>query len=185
MSGNGAVEEKLSTPSLIGLGTTPAKINRPRRKLTEDEEREMDEANSRSPGVAVPIRPTMEAHHDVDPAHAILEQVGDLSGFHVFNNLVLVGIYERPDTLKSKIIIADGTRGEDKYQGKAALVLKKGPAAFVSDSNYDFRGQDVSVGDWVSLWVSDGRKVQIRGQLCRLVEDMHIRMAIPAPDLVY
>jgi hypothetical protein len=195
MSGNGAVGEKLSTPSLIGLGTTPAKINRPRRKLTPDEEREMDEAASRrNPLVSdalvniagAPARAaTMEMRHDVDPAQEILDAIGDLSDFYVYANLVLIGMYQRGDTLKSGIKIPDGSRHEDRHQGKAGLVLKKGPAAFVSDANYDFRDQNIEIGQWVSIWVTDGRQVKIRGRLCRLVEDMHIRMRIPAPDLVY
>jgi hypothetical protein len=61
----------------------------------------------------------------------------------------------------------------------------KGPSAFQSDENYDFKGQDVQVGDWVAIFVSDGRKIVVNGQLCRLVEDHHIRMKIPAPDSVF
>ena len=43
----------------------------------------------------------------------------------------------------------------------------------------------VEPGDWVAIFVSDGRKVVIRKQLCRLVEDVHIRMKIASPDTVY
>lgn len=123
--------------------------------------------------------------HDTDPAKDILKQVGNLDSFELFGNQVLLGVYERPEQTKSGLFLSQQTRDEDKYQGKAALVLMKGPAAFVSDSNYDFQGQNVEVGDWVAIFVSDGRKIQINGQLCRIVEDQNIRLKIPAPDMVY
>jgi co-chaperonin GroES (HSP10) len=130
--------------------------------------------------------PFMPMQHDEDPAHTINKVVADvLPHIHIYGNYILLGIYIRPEKTKTGIILTNHTRDEDKHQGKAALVLKKGPTAFVSDHNYDFQGQDVKVGDWVSVWVSDGRQVTVNGQLCRLVEDQHIRMKIPAPDLVF
>lgn len=129
--------------------------------------------------------PQMAMKHDVDPAQEILKEVGDLSKYEIFGNYVLLGIYVRPEKTRSGIVLADVTRKEDEYQGKAALVLKKGPSAFVSDANYDFKNQNVEVGDWVAIFVSDGRKVVINKKLCRLVEDHHIRMKIPAPDEVF
>ena len=129
--------------------------------------------------------PQMAMKHDVDPALEIKQAIGDISKYKIFGNYVLLGIYKRPEKTKSGIVLADITRKEDEYQGKAALVLKKGPLAFVSDEHYDFKGQNVEVGDWVAIFVSDGRKVVINKQLCRLVEDHHIRMGIPAPDEVF
>lgn len=123
--------------------------------------------------------------HEVDPAKAIQQQIGDIDAFELFGNQILIGVYKRPEKTKSGIHLADNTRNEDAYQGKAGLVLKKGPSAFVSDANYDFKGQDVKVGDWVAIFVTDGRKIVINGQLCRIVEDHHIRLRIPAPDVVY
>ena len=123
--------------------------------------------------------------HSEDPAKAILDKVGKLDDFELFGNQVLVAIYLRPEKTKSGIILADVTRQEDSFQGKAGLVLKLGPAAFVSDANYDFRNQSVKVGDWIAIFVSDGRKILVRDTLCRIVEDVHIRLRIPAPDLIY
>jgi hypothetical protein len=138
--------------------------------------------------------PFMAMQHDVDPAKVISDNIGDLKDIEIFGNYVLLGVYERPEKLKpikrddgttASLFIPDKTRQEDQYQGKAALVLKKGPSAFISDANYDFKGQTVDVGDWVAIFVSDGRKVVVNGQLCRLVEDHHIRMKISAPDTVF
>lgn len=129
--------------------------------------------------------PQMLMKHDEDPAKLILKKVGDLKDFVLFGNKVLLGVYERPKVTQSGIHLADVTRKEDQFQGKAALVLKKGPAAFVNDENYDFHGQNVDIGDWVAIFVSDGRQIVVNGQLCRIVEDQHIRLKIPAPDVVF
>jgi len=123
--------------------------------------------------------------HDIDPAELIKKKAGNLKDFTLFGNHVLIGVYERPEQTKSGLYLSDQTRGEDKHQGKAGLVLKKGPFAFVSDANYDFKGQNVEVGDWVAIFVSDGRQIVINGQLCRICEDQYIRMKIPAPDVVF
>ena len=124
--------------------------------------------------------------HDEDPANQIWQQLGGkLDDIEVFGNYVLLGIYERPEKTKSGIIVTANTRKEDEHQGKSALVLKKGPTAFVSDHNYDFCGQTVEVGDWVAIFISDGRKLVIDKQLCRLVEDHHIRLKLESPDTVY
>ncbi len=124
--------------------------------------------------------------HLEDPAELIKNKIGKvLKDIEILGNQVLLGVYERPKVTKSGIHLSDQTRNEDKYQGKAALVLKKGPTAFVSDAHYDFKGQNVEIGDWVAIFVSDGRPLVIAGQLCRLVEDQWIRLKIPAPDVVF
>jgi co-chaperonin GroES (HSP10) len=123
--------------------------------------------------------------HDEDPKEKIFEAVGDLSDIEVFGNWVLLGVYERPEKTKSGLYLSDVTRKEDEHQGKCGLVLKKGPSAFVSDDNYNFRGLSVEAGDWCAMFVTDGRKIKIKGQLCRMVEDMHIRMRVSSPDVVY
>ena len=40
-------------------------------------------------------------------------------------------------------------------------------------------------GDWVSIFITYGKKIMINGQMCRIVEDQHIDIAIPAPDSVF
>lgn len=133
--------------------------------------------------------PPMRMVKGFDAAKDIWQRLGSLDGFEVMHNDVLIAVFVRPSEIAvkggKKLHIPDQTIKEDEYQGKAGLVIMKGPQAFVSDENYDFKGQDVHIGDWVSIWVSDGRKVTINGVLCRMVEDRHIRMKIPSPDAVY
>jgi co-chaperonin GroES (HSP10) len=130
--------------------------------------------------------PQMAMLHEIDPAQNIWAQIGDLSQVDVTGNYVLIGIYFRPEKTKSGLFLSDITRSEDQYQGKAGLVLKLGPKAYQSDDNYQFHESEVcKVGDWVCIFISDGRSIQINGQKCRLVEDQHIRIKIPAPDMVW
>ena len=128
--------------------------------------------------------------HEKDPRQTIYEQIGmkkpgKLPGYEVFGNRILIGIYERPEKTKSGIYITDGTRKEDEHQGKSGLVLMLGPNAFVSDRNYDFKDQKLEPGDWISVFVNDGRKIVVNGQLCRIVADQDITFRIPAPDAVF
>jgi co-chaperonin GroES (HSP10) len=130
--------------------------------------------------------------HETDPRDDILKAVGmkrtdkGIPGFELLKNDVIVGIYTRPEKTAGGIIITQKTQQEDQYQGKAALVLMKGPTAFVSDKHYQFMPeQNVDVGDWVALWVTEGRKIKINGQLCRIIRDIDLLMKIPAPDAVY
>lgn len=129
--------------------------------------------------------PAMEMLHKDDPAKAIFDKAGDLSKFVLFGSQVLIGIYERPKITKSGIHLADQTVQEDHFQGKSGVVLLKGPAAFVDGADADFYGLSVEPGDWVSIFVSDGRQIQIRGQRCRIVDDCNVRMKIPSPDLIW
>lgn len=143
--------------------------------------------------------PSMLMRHDEDPAQAILDKIGmkklgelkhpNGKPFRLMGNRLLLGIYERPKVTKSGIHLSDQTIKEDEFQGKAALCLMRGRAAFVSDRNYSFgEGKDqdnVELGDWVAIFVSNGRKIVINGQLCRIVEDQHIDMIIPSPDCVF
>jgi len=135
--------------------------------------------------------PFMLMEHENDPRQAIykkigMKKLGELPGFKLLRNDVLLGVYERPEKTKSGIVLPDVTRKEDEHQGKAALVLALGPTAFVSDDHVIFHAeQHVEPGDWVSIWVSDGRKVTINGQLCRIIRDQDVVMKIPAPDVVF
>jgi|SRR6516164_4515830 len=135
--------------------------------------------------------PYMAMEHAEDPRQDIYRKVGmkkpgEIPGFELLRNDVLVGVYLRPEKTKSGIHLPDQTRKEDEHQGKAALVLMKGPTAFVSDDNIQFdERQNVEVGDWISLWVSDGRKIIVNGQLCRVIRDQDVVMKIPSPDAVF
>ena len=123
--------------------------------------------------------------HIEDPANEIRKRIGDISNIEVLHNQILVGVYIRPEKTKGGILLTSQTRDEDRYQGKAGLVLKKGPLAFVDDDNNKFHGQNVDVGDWVFYRVSDGFPLVLNGTLCRLLEEVHVKGKIPSPDVVF
>jgi len=123
--------------------------------------------------------------HIEDPANEIRKRIGDISKIEVLHNQILVGVYIRPEKTKGGILLTPQTRDEDRYQGKAGLVLKKGPLAFVDDDNNKFHGQNVDVGDWVFYRVSDGFPLVLNGTLCRLLEEVHVKGKIPSPDVVF
>ena len=127
----------------------------------------------------------MEMAHDQDPKSKLLAQIGDLDGCTVMNNQVLVAVYLRPEKTKGGIILTDNTRGEDKYQGKIGLIVKKGPEAFSDDSGRWFNGAEINLHDWIVYRPSDGWALEVNGVLCRMLDDIHTKMVVPDPDMIW
>lgn len=120
-----------------------------------------------------------------DTKEAITDGIGDLEAVDVYHNQILIGVWKRPDKTAGGIILTDKTRDEDRYQGKVGLVLKKGPLAFLPDGSVEFGGLDVAVGDWVAYRVSDGWSLKVNGMDCRMLEDIHIKMRVSEPGIIY
>lgn len=123
--------------------------------------------------------------HSVDPKKELLNNLGDLSAFEIFNNQVLVAVYIRPDKTKGGIYLTDKARDEDRYQGKVGLVIAMGPTAFVDDSQSWFKGVSIDLHDWVVFRPSDGWSLEFNGVLCRILDDTVIRGKIDRPDRVF
>ena len=132
-------------------------------------------------------RGRLKIQHERDPKDVIMEQVGDLSEFELFWNQVLVAIYEMPKDAKTVagIIVPDKTRDESIFQGKAGLVVKLGPQAFVDSDDFKFDGQRVNVGDWVLVRPQEGWLTEINGNPMRIFRDTQIIARIPDPDYVF
>ncbi len=124
--------------------------------------------------------------HEVDPGQALLEKTGDVTGVEIFNNQILVAIYQRPERTKSGIILTDNTRAEDKFQGKVGLVLKKGPTAFVADAHSGYVWEKpIDVGDWVFFRTSDSWPLKVNDADCRILDDIKVRGRVAHPDLIW
>lgn len=127
----------------------------------------------------------------IDPKKALLDSIGNVDGIEVFHNLVLVATYIEPEVTKGGIIKPDRTLAENRFQGKAALVLKFGPLAFKDDNVAKFGGITLKLGDWVMLRPSDGMELftveggASEGSCCRLVEDVNIKGRLSDPSLIY
>jgi len=129
--------------------------------------------------------PQMAMSHTTDPKKELLGKVGNVDGIDVFNNAVLVAIYVRPTKTKSGIYLTDSYTDEDRIQGKAGLVVKKGPRAFIDDTGQWFAGADVNENDWVIFRPSDGWPINVNGVPCRLIDDVSIRGKVDQPDRVW
>lgn len=133
--------------------------------------------------------PQMNMVHVRDPAEELFDKVGDLDEVEVPLNKVLIGIYLRPEKMKTKggveFLLTDQTRDEDKYQGKAGLILKRGPMAFVDDDRVKFNGFDPKPGDWVMFRPSTGLKFSMREVLCIIMTDTSVELTIPTPDMIF
>lgn len=128
------------------------------------------------------IRPV----HDRPPEEVILDEVGPLDGIEVLNQQVLVAIYVRPATrTEGGVHLAETIVDEDRYQSRVGMVLKVGPRAFVDDERVKFYGFAAKPGDWVVYRPSDGIKAQIAKRECRVIPDVHLKMRIAHPDLVF
>jgi len=129
--------------------------------------------------------PFMIMEHATDPKQKLLDDIGDISAFEIFNNQILIAIYIRPNKTKSGIYLSDQSREEDKVQGKVGLVVKKGPAAFFDDTSEWFKDISVEVNDWVVIRPSDGWAITVNNVLCRIVDDTAVRGKIDVPDRVW
>lgn len=108
-----------------------------------------------------------------------------LEQLEVFHNQILVGTYLGSGVTKGGIILTDKGKDEDRWQGKVGVVLKVGPLAFVDDARNDFKGQTVKEGDWIVYKVSDGFSLDVNKVHCRLIEDIHIKARVSAPDIIW
>ena len=127
--------------------------------------------------------------HAEDPREKILKEVAEwIDEFTVYHNQILLAVYNRAEhalMTESSIILPQRTASEDEHQGKAALVLKKGPMAFVDEGDIQFHGQNIEVGDWIAIRPSDGWPLKIYETGCRVVRDVDVKLKIAAPDCIY
>lgn len=130
--------------------------------------------------------PAMTMFHEKDPRDALLEQLGNISDFELFNNQVLIALYIRPNKTKSGIHLTDRTTEEDIYQSKVGLIVKLGPSAFQDEEESSwFEGIDVNLHDWVISRPSDGWTITINKVPCRILSDVNVRGRIKNVDQVW
>lgn len=126
-----------------------------------------------------------------DPERAIRDALGDISGVEIFHHHILVATYIEPEVTSGGIIKPDNTLAQNRFQGKAALVLLCGPNAFRDDGTTSFGGITVAPGDWVFARPADGMEVFIGGAgatsgvSCRIFADKDIYGRLPHPSMVY
>lgn len=128
----------------------------------------------------------------LDPKKALLDSLGGRQdGIEMFHGNVLVATYIEPDRTPGGIIRPDRTLAENRFQGKSALVLKRGPLAFKDDNIAKFGGVMIEEGDWVMVRPSEGFELFSvdasggAGTSCRVFRDVDIIARLADPALVY
>lgn len=127
----------------------------------------------------------MDMEHAADPRAHLLADLGDISGFELFNSQVLVAVYIRPNKTRSGIYLPDQTTDEDRYQGKVGLIVATGPTAFDPAAEGWFKDLDIRHHEWVVFKPSDGWSVTINGVLCRILSDTAVKARLDQPDKVW
>jgi co-chaperonin GroES (HSP10) len=120
-----------------------------------------------------------------DAKSAIIKAVGDISKMHITEDWVLVGTYIRPEKTKGGIYMPQKTMDEDRFQGKAGLVLAMGPTAFKYSGPFPYEGPKPEIHDWVMYRNSDSWECGLRGVSVRFISSEDIKAIIPDPDMVY
>lgn len=129
--------------------------------------------------------PYMKMKHEIDPKKSILDEIGDISSFELFNNQILVATYIRPKKTKSGIYLTENTVNEDRYQSKVGLLLKMGPNAFETNDDGWFTGEEFKLHDWLVFRPSDGWSINVHGVECRILIDTQVKGRVAEPDEVW
>lgn len=131
------------------------------------------------------VRPLVKAVAK-DQKAELLEAVGPLDGISILATQVLVAVYIRPEVTKGGILRPShvGARREDAYQGTLGLIIQLGATAFSEDAQHRWEGVVPKLHDWVLFNVGDAMGLQIRGQRCRIIEDVNLKMVVPSPDVI-
>ncbi len=121
-----------------------------------------------------------------DPKKTMKEMLKSAtSQMELLHSKVLVALYIAPEKTKSGLYRTPNNVKEDVWQGMVGLVIKKGPIAFVDDDHNKFGNIDLREGeDWVAFTPGDGRRIQINGVDCRIIEDTQIMMRVQDPELI-
>lgn len=127
----------------------------------------------------------------VDPKSALFEASVNAEKITVAHNLVLVATFVESEKTAGGIIKPQRSLDEGRYQGKCGLVLACGPTAFVEQPPHaTFGGFSVKRGDWVMFRFSDGTEMFLSdgkggGTSIRLLEDIHVKLRVDDPRMIY
>lgn len=134
----------------------------------------------------MPAAALLDIAQSADPLKTMRDKIGDLSKFDLAGGRVLVWIYVASERTAGGIIRPGQSLQEDIWQGTVGYVLKSGPFAFKDDDahNIKFGGFSADPGDWVLFTPGEGKRVQINGVDCRIIEDSLIQAKIPSPDCI-
>lgn len=118
----------------------------------------------------------------------IWAKLGDISGLRVPLNRILIAVWvPDADRKVGSLLLPDVAREEDKWQGKAGLVVKMGPRCYEDNEAMTFLPEDkCQVGDWVLFRKGDGHTLELWHAYCVMLEsERGIKMILDRPDAVF
>lgn len=119
-----------------------------------------------------------------DLKKSIIEAAGDLDGFDLIGNQVLVGIYIKDKV--GSILLSDITKLEDQYQGKVGLILGVGQMAFDREWQKMYGDRVVpKVGDFVTFKIFETWQQKVNSYACRQMDDSVVKARVRNPNMVY
>lgn len=124
-----------------------------------------------------------------DPREGLLKQLGNTAVEHyqLMEDDILLATYIRPEKTKGGIILTQQNLGEDRFQGKVGLLVKKGPAAWKFDrtNQYPFEGDVPEIGAWCVYRASEGWEIGLNGVSCRIIRASLVRGVVADPSVVW
>lgn len=159
-----------------------------RRKAAMEQEEE--ERATRLPWTPPPIRVKMTP---AEEAAQLLKRLGNLAEVVLFSNRILVAKFQRTTLGSGRLLAAEQTKTEDKWQGKVGLVVKIGTIAFEDDeaTGTYWHGDGVAVGDWVFFNYGDGTDIEVcpddsnERVHCKILKEGEIIGRVPRPDIFF
>lgn len=127
-----------------------------------------------------------ETDYSADPRAVILDFLGDtLSGFTLACDKVLVATYRRAEKTAGGIIMTSNELDEDKFQGKAGIIIKLGSLAFKDDARTTHGEFSPKLHDWITFDPNQGKQQEICGLHCRILGDKNILMQVENPNFIW
>lgn len=138
--------------------------------------------------VVSPLRQSAITQGDTTKPDTYFSAIGPeaLDGFQPLNDQILVATYMRPQKTAGGILLADRAHDEDRFQGRAGLLLKCGPDAFEVDSRgFKWVGDKPKPGDWVVFHYSDAREILLNQVSCRTLRASAVQAVVADPRSIF
>ena len=146
----------------------------------------MTSALRRHSRMTVDVLSLAERPADADFADLAFKMVGDLSGWTVLHEDVLVITWVSRRITAGGIIRTELSVDEDRWQGTVGLVAKIGENAFtLGQWGLPYNGTKPKVGDYVTFVPSSITETSINGVSCKYVPASLIKAIIPDPQRIY
>ena len=146
----------------------------------------MTSALRRHSRMTVDVLSLAERPADADFADLAFKMVGDLSGWTVLHEDVLVITWVSRRITAGGIIRTELSVDEDRWQGTIGLVAKLGANAFkIGQWGLPYTGPVPKVGEYVTFHPSSTTETSINGISCKYIPASLIKAIITEPTRIY